>query len=66
MKKIIRFAIILVLSAIAFLGILSIPSDDSETWITDLFLSESIGFLAAWILYKIILHPDFENKKKRK
>ena len=50
---IIHDSILWILSSIALLGILSEPADDSSTWLSDLFLGKSIGFIAALATYRL-------------
>lgn len=61
-KSLIRVSILITLSIVAFIGIFSTPIDDSPTWFSDLLISKSIGFLAAWVISK--LYPRWAETDK--
>ena len=61
-KSIIRIALIILLLTTAFIGIFSLPADDSPTWLADLLTSQTIGYSAAWLLPK--LYPRWVKSDK--
>lgn len=48
-----RYYVLFVLFGIGSIGIFCVPSDDSETWFTDLFISKAVGGLFIYVFYKL-------------
>jgi hypothetical protein len=46
--SILRISALIALFTVAFIGILSVPYDDSKTWFSDFIWSKLIGFAAAY------------------
>lgn len=46
---------------VSAVGILSAPSDECKTWLTDFITSKIIGFTAAYLLYRLYKHFDAEG-----
>lgn len=52
-KSVIRVSVLIALAAVAFLGILSTPLDNSQTWELDLLSQKAIGFLSAFVFSRL-------------
>lgn len=52
--KLIKHSIVFVLFAVALLGLMAEPFDDSQTWFLDFFVSKGIGFGAGYYGFKLM------------
>lgn len=48
-----RTILFLILFVIAYIGILSLPDDNSKSWFTEFLVSKAIGFSAIYGMYKL-------------
>ncbi len=59
----IRLIALTVLAMVATLGLFSEPTNN-DNWLTMLFISKSIGFAAAYVLYRCIAHQLAQRAKR--
>ena len=59
----IRLVALAMLARVATLGLFSEPTNN-DNWLTMLFISKSIGFAAAYVLYRCIAHQPTQRAKR--
>lgn len=57
-----RYAVIIALAIIAFLGIFSEPNEDANNWFAMFIISKSVGLLSAWGAYRLNKYWSDNNK----